>query len=193
MTSKSEDILKEIYHHESKDGSVSIKVMGDTYVHISVAKHFSYSQVLYFIALLVSNYFLCTKFIPLVLSHNVFISFLYSTTVLFCSYKIYQTIFNTWKQNIIFVSNIGLQITTLNLLQRESSEYLSYCDIENFAIVEMFHRQFSVVTYLSCLLKNEKHKILFENFSLKLAQLEVMYQSVKHVLASRKIGVFESS
>lgn len=72
----------------------------------------------------------------------------------------------------------------VNLLQRESSEYISYNDIKDFVIVELIQR-FSIVTYLSCMFKNvNNHKILFADFNLKLSQLETMYHSVKHVLSS---------
>lgn len=185
---------KEIYQSDNGCECVSVKTMGNTYVNISVSKYFSFLDIVYFLSLLISNYFLCINSLHVVFSYHFYTVFLYLVTLLFCLYKNYTILFSPRKESVILLDNIGLQITTQNFLCRESSEYLSYCDIEDFVIVEMFHRQFSVVTYLSCLLTNkQQHKILFGNFNLKLSQLEVMYQSVKHVLRSKhSVNILDS-
>uniref|UniRef100_A0A8D8XZF4 Phosphatidylinositol N-acetylglucosaminyltransferase subunit H conserved domain-containing protein n=1 Tax=Cacopsylla melanoneura TaxID=428564 RepID=A0A8D8XZF4_9HEMI len=188
QTRPTKNFLKQIYQNDNGLECVSISTIGNTYVNMSVCKHISYFEIVYLSTLLGLNYFLCTNFIHVLFMYNLFSLFLYIVTLLICLYQTHSLVFSARSQNVIFLSNIGLQITTSNLIGTESSEYLSYDDIEDFIIVEMFHRQFSVVTYLSSVLKNEKsHKILFENFSLKLTQLEIMYQCVKHVLSSKNI------
>lgn len=194
MAETNKDSLKEIYHSDSKDNSVSIKTLGDTYVQITVARHLTLSQIIHVLVVLVCNYFLCTNCIHLIFSYTACSLCIFITTVIYCTYKIYTVLFSPRKQSVIFVSHIGLQVTTVNSLRKESSEYISYSDIDNFVIVEMFHRQFSVVTYLSCLLKNkDNHKILFGDFSLKLAQQEIMYQCLKRVIVSTQTRIIEPS
>ncbi|KAL1452527.1 hypothetical protein WDU94_006750 [Cyamophila willieti] len=188
QTSLNENVLKQIYQSDNGFECVSISTMGNTYVNMSVYKRISYFEMIYLLTLIGLDYFLCTNIIHVMFTYNLVSSFLYIVGLLICVYQTHGLFFSPRNQIVNFFSNIGLQITTSNLIGTESSEYLSYNDIEDFIIVEMFHRQLSVVTYLASVLKNGKsHKLLFENFSLKISQLEIMYQCVKHVLSSKNV------